>query len=643
MDKMKMHTKNIADENYAALEKLFPNALTEKIVGYDEEGKAIIERAIDVDVLRQEISCSVVEGREERYQFTWPDKKSAILLANAPINKTLRPIMEESVNFEKTENLYIEGDNLDVLKLLHETYLNKVKMIYIDPPYNTGKDFIYSDDFSEEAEEYFVDSGQKDDEGNRLVTNAESNGRFHTDWLNMMYSRMKIAKELLAQDGIMFVSIDDNEVENLTKICNEIFGAKNKVVPFIWSLPRGINAGLVARAHEYILCYAKDINAIGYFNNIDEENAISIERCNKKIDSRHPESIIEFKPGIRYEGPDKDISGVIEGSEKITIIGTMKFRNGQLIEPVSLSAGWTMKNMIQDWMKGEKVYDLKGQPIEEFFFKANGKLYSKKKVSTVSIKSLLRDIPDTQKARVEMEALFGSQDVFSYPKPTELVKLLAKLSTNDGDIIMDFFSGSATSADAIMQLNAEENTRRKYIMVQVPERVDEKSDAGKMGLNTICEIGKERVRRAGRKISETVNNEIDTGFRVLRLDESNMKNVYYNPSQVGQQSLFASTDNIKEDRTPEDLLFQVMLDLGVLLSSKIEEKVIAGKKVFNVADGFLIACFDSDVTEETVKAVAQEKPYYAVFRDSCMANDSVATNFEQIFATYSPETVRKVL
>lgn len=643
MDKLDMQTKNIADENYAALAKLFPNALTEKIVGYDESGKAIVERAIDVDVLRQEISCSIVEGREERYQFTWPDKKNAILLANAPISKTLRPVIEESVNFEKTENLYVEGDNLDVLKLLHETYLNKVKMIYIDPPYNTGKDFIYSDDFSKDAEEYLANSGQMDAEGNRLVTNAESNGRFHTDWLNMMYSRIKIAKELLAQDGIMFVSIDDNEVENLTKICNEIFGAKNKVVPFIWSLPRGINAGLIARAHEYILCYAKDINAVGYFNNIDEENAISIERCNKKIDNRHPESIIEFKPGIRYEGPDKDISGVIEGSEKITIIGTMKFRNGQLVEPVSLSAGWTMKNMIQDWMRGEKVYDLKGQPIEEFFFKANGKLYSKKRVSTVSIKSLLKDIPDTQKARVEMESLFGSQDVFSYPKPTELVKLLAKLSTNDGDIIMDFFSGSATSADAIMQLNAEENTRRKYIMVQVPERVDEKSDAGKMGLNTICEIGKERIRRAGKKIGEVENKEIDTGFRVLKLDESNMKDVYYNPSQVGQQSLFDMTDNIKEDRTPEDLLFQVMLDLGVLLSSKIEEKNIAGKKVFNVADGFLIACFDNDVTEETVKAVAQEKPYYAVFRDSSMANDSVATNFEQIFATYSPETVRKVL
>lgn len=638
MEKLKMYSANQVQENIVKIGTIFPNCMTERM-----NADGILEYAIDFDILKQELSTVIVEGNEERYQFTWPDKKNAILLANAPISKTLRPVIEESVNFEKTENLYIEGDNLDVLKLLHETYLNKVKMIYIDPPYNTGKDFIYSDDFSEEAEEYLANSGQKDAEGNRLVTNAESNGRFHTDWLNMMYSRIKIAKELLAQDGIMFVSIDDNEVENLTKICNEIFGEKNKVVPFIWSLPRGINAGLIARAHEYILCYAKDINAVGYFNNIDEENAISIERCNKKIDSRHPESIIEFKPGIRYEGPDKDISGVIEGSEKITIIGTMKFRNGQLVEPVSLSAGWTMKNMIQDWMRGEKVYDLKGQPIEEFFFKANGKLYSKKRVSTVSIKSLLKDIPDTQKARVEMEALFGSQDVFSYPKPTELVKLLAKLSTNDGDIIMDFFSGSATSADAIMQLNAEENTRRKYIMVQVPERVDEKSDAGKMGLNTICEIGKERIRRAGKKIGEALNKEIDTGFRVLKLDESNMKDVYYNPAQVQQQSLFASTDNIKEDRTPEDLLFQVMLDLGVLLSSKIEEKVIAGKKIFNVADGFLIACFDADITEETVKAVAQKKPFYAVFRDSSMANDSVATNFDQIFATYSPETVRKVL
>lgn len=645
MDRLKLQTKNMADENFELLSKLFPNALTETIIGYDEEGKAIIDRAIDADVLRQEIACAVVEGRDERYQFTWPDKRKAILNANAPISETLRPCREESVDFDNTENLYIEGDNLNVLKILQETYLGKVKMIYIDPPYNTGKDFIYKDNFTENFGEYIFNSGQLDMEGNRMYANFDGNGRFHTDWLNMMYIRIKLARNLLTEDGILLISIDDNEVSNMTKVCDEIFGAENKTIPFIWLLPRGINAGIVARAHEYILCYARDIHKCGYFNALKENKNISIERCNKKIDSRHPESTITFQPGIRYEGPDKDLSGILEGSERITIIGTMKFRNGRLVDPVTLSAGWTMKNMILDWMSGKSVTDLKGQPIEEFFFKENGRLYSKKKVSTISVKSVLKDIPDTQKARLQMEELFGSQDVFSYPKPIELPKILTKLITQDGDLVLDFFSGSATTAHAVMKLNSEDGGRRKFIMVQLPEEINSASEAYQAGYHNICEIGKERIRRAGKKILEENPDakDLDIGFRVLKLDSTNMKDVYYTPSET-QQTLFdLYADNIKEDRTPEDLLFQVMLDLGVLLSSKIEETEIAGKKVFNVADGFLFACFDSIITDEVVKAVAQKKPYYAVFRDSCMANDSVAANFEQIFATYSPETVRKVL
>ena len=372
----------------------------------------------------------------------------------------------------------------------------------------------------------------------------------------------------------------------------------------------------------------------------------------KKIDSRHPESIIEFPAGIRYEGKDQVLEGIIEGSEQITIIGKMVFRDGKLAEPVKLSAGWTMKNMILDWLAGKTVTDLKGQIIEEFFFKENGKLYSKKALSTETIKSILKDIPDTQIARKEMEALFGSQDIFSYPKTIELTRLFAKLATTDNDIILDFFSGSGTTAHAVMQLNAEDGGHRKFIMVQLPEETDEKSEAYKAGYQNICEIGKERIRRAGKKIREentdnssllTPNSKLDTGFRVLKCDTSNMKDVYYNPAEYEVNMFSRLEDNIKEDRTPEDLLFQVMLDLGVLLSSKIEETTIAGKKVFNVEDNYLIACFDSDVSEETIKAIAKQKPYYFVMRDSSMASDSVATNFDQIFATYSPDTVRKVL
>ena len=641
MDKLKMQTANKADENYRKLAELFPNAVTETI---DENGEVV--RAIDKDVLMQEIAVKVVDGREERYQFTWPDKKKSVLLANAPISKTLRPCREESVDFDNTENLYIEGDNLEVLKLMQETYLGKIKMIYIDPPYNTGNDFVYEDDFAQSTEEYLAGSGQFDEDGNRMVQNTESNGRFHTDWLNMIYPRLRLAKDLLADDGVIFISIDDNEVENLKKICNEVFGDVNAAFPFIWLLPRGINAGLVARSHEYILVYTKNSLVTKSFKRINNEQNYSIERCNKKIDNRHPESVIEFPAGIRYEGKDQTLDGIIEGSEQITIIGKMVFKDGKLAEPVKLSAGWTMKNMILDWLEGKTVTDLKGQVIEEFFFKENGKLYSKKALSTETIKSVLKDIPDTQIARKEMEELFGSQDIFSYPKTIELARLFAKLTTSTEDIVLDFFSGSATTAHAVMQLNAEDGGHRKFIMVQLPEATNEKSEAYKAGYKNICEIGKERIRRAGKKIKENsplTTQGLDTGFRVLKCDTSNMKDVYYRPDEVTQMAIGDYASNIKDDRTPEDLLFQVMLDLGILLSSKIEETTIADCKVFNVADGFLYACFDSDVSDAVVTAIAKEQPYYAVFRDSGMASDSVLTNFDQIFASISPSTVRKVL
>ena len=648
--KLRMKSKCIADENYAMLSKMFPNAVTERIVGYDENGNAVIERAIDADVLRQEISCSVVEGNDERYQFTWPDKKKSILLANAPVVATLRPCKEESVDFDNTGNLYIEGDNLDVLKLLQETYLGKVKIIYIDPPYNTGNDFIYEDDFTERIKDYVEHSGQYDGDGNRLVKNVDSNGRFHTDWLNMMYSRLKLAKNLLADDGVIFISIDDNEMENLRKICSEIFGASNYVNHFAWICNitgRQISGKGAAKTWESILVYAKDINMISEFN-------INISFAKNKMPDTYKgfnkdirrDDIGEFAVGdtlynhnrkfneetrpnlvfsIFYNPVTEEIVPGEIGEVKVGFVELLPHANGDGTHKYH-AWRWSRQKIVNE------SYNLIVLPNSSGGYEVYTRI---RDFNTTLLKDLITNVSNGD---TEVQKLFGGKKYFDYPKSVDLLKILIGAVKDKDALILDFFSGSATTAHATMQLNREDGGNRQYIMVQIPDGIDEKSEAYKDGYHNLCEIGKERIRLAGAEIKEA-----DIGFRVLKLDSSNMKDIYYNPAQIQQRSLFDSTDNIKEDRTPEDLLFQVMLDLGRLLSSKIEEKTIAGKKVFNVADGFLIACFDNDVTEKTVKAVAQEKPYYAVFRDSSMANDSVATNFEQIFATYSPETVRKVL
>lgn len=639
-----MKSLDAAEDNVTKIAALFPQCVTERL---NKDGQP--ELAIDFDKLRDELSKDLLDGAEERYQFTWPDKRAASRLANEPTDKTLRPDVGASVDFWNTQNLYIEGDNLDVLKVLRENYLGAIKMIYIDPPYNTGNDFVYNDDFAQSREEFEATNGAYDEEGNQLIDpmqrNTESNGRFHTDWLNMIYPRLKVARDLLADDGIIFISMDDNEFENLRKVCNEIFGEQNNLTPFIWHLPRGINAGIIARAHEYVLVYCKNIQLVKNFNRIGEEE-YSIERCNKKIDSRHPESTITFPAGIRYEGEDKTMSGVLEGSEKVTILGEMVFKNGRLANPVTLSAGWTMKAMIESWLRGEKVLDTKGQPIEEFFFKENGKLYSKKRMSTFSIKSVLNEMPDTQKARVEVGELLGSQDIFPYPKTIELAKLFAKLHTSNDDIILDFFSGSATTAHAVMKLNAEDGGKRKFIMVQLPEITDEKSEARKAGYETICQIGEERIRRAGKRVKEEAGlngQDLDTGFRVLKLDSSNMEDVFYTPEDFDAQNIFTTVDNVKSDRTPLDLLFQVLPELNIELSARIETQEVNGKKVFFVDGNYLIATFDTEVNESTVTEIAKMKPQYFVMRDASAANDNVLDNFEQIFRHYSPETVRKIL
>ena len=629
MENLKMHSLDGVQRNIELIGKLFPNAITE----VKRNGK--VEHAIDFDVLRQELSDSIVEGREERYQFTWPDKKKAMLAANAPITATLRPVVTDSVGKDGTpggfdsENLYIEGDNLEVLKLLQETYLGKVKMIYIDPPYNTGNDFVYNDDFSVECGEWRVKSGDYDESGNRMVTNTESNGRFHTDWLNMIYPRLKLAKDLLADDGAVFISIDDNEVQNLMAMCDEVFGTSNFLATFVWQKKYGpANAAKgVSATHEYILLYGK---------NSDVWMPGLLPRSDEQLKA--------------YKNPDNDPRGVWRASDLSarTYSASCDYiitgPTGLKFSPPPSRSWIVNKESYQKLLADNRITfgsDGTGRPMQKKFI-------TEVKGGITPETWLPRERGgDNKIARYELKDIFP-ENLFDTPKPSKLISYLITISGVEKDaIILDFFSGSATTAHAVMKLNAEDGGHRKFIMVQLPEKTDEKSEAYKAGYKNICEIGKERIRRAGRKIKEdaglTAPADLDIGFRCLRLDESNMKPVYYTPDEISQQDMFSLVDNVKSDRTPEDLLFQVMLDLGVLLSSPIEVKEIAGKKVFNVADGFLLACFDHDVTEETVKAIAQMKPYYAVFRDSSMANDSVATNFDQIFETYSPETVRKVL
>lgn len=627
MDKLKMHTPNKADENFKKLAALFPNAVTETT---DENGEVV--RAIDKDVLMQEISCTVVEGKEERYQFTWPDKKKSVLLANAPISKTLRPCCEESVGKDGTpgsfdsENLYIEGDNLEVLKLLQETYLGKIKMIYIDPPYNTGNDFVYEDDFTKNIDEYLSNSGQFDEEGNRMIINTESNGRFHTDWLNMIFVRLRLAKDLLSDDGFIFISIGEEEIENLYKVCDEVFGSELHLGTFIWKRRQMVDSRSktgVSEDHEYLLCFAKQKN-----NRIRGQNTDMSKYSNPDNDPRG-------------DWMSADMTGLATASQRPNLHYDLKNPKTGIVY-LCPPNGWRYerKRMSQLIENDEVIFpeNPNGRPRRKKFARDLQSAYS-------GLSTVLNTVFNTQATR-ELKTIFDGEDYFDFPKPVDYIKMIIEQGSSGNDIVLDFFSGSATTAHAVMQLNAEDGGRRKFIMVQLPEKTDEKSEAYKAGYKNICEIGKERIRRAGKKIKEDsplTTQNLDIGFRVLKCDTSNMKDVYYSPTDYDANLFDLMTDNIKEDRTPEDLLFQVMLDLGIELSSKIEETEIAGKKVFNVADGFLIACFDADVTDETIKAIAQKQPYYFVMRDSSLANDSVAANFEQIFAAYSPDTVRKVL
>jgi len=648
MNKLEMQSKNIVDENIEFLAQKFPNCIVE---ARDEDGN--LTKMVDFDLLKQELSKVVVEGNQERYVMTWPDKKQAILTTNAPISKTLRPCREESVDFDNTENLYIEGDNLDVLKLLRETYLNKIKMIYIDPPYNTGHDFVYEDDFAIDTEEYLQRSNQVDDQGNKLFVNNDTNGRFHTDWLNMIYPRLKLSKDLLTDDGVIFISIGQDELDNTIKLCNEIFGEKNKlgIISRQMKSGGGSQGNFFTHNIDYVVVYSKIIDKCRLFktdmsdeliekvyNQIESSGARKGERYRSM--GLYQASLTEFRPNQKYfiECPDGErVLPPCQIQDEIMHDGDGRWR-------------WSKERFIAELEKGNIEFkETSSSPlVNEFGQKAKWNIYTK-----IWLSDRQEDGTTPSDLITKFENRHSSKELnfmnipFDFAKPVGLIKYLIKILHQDEDInILDFFSGSATTAHAVMQLNAEDGGNRKYICVQIPEPCDKNSEAFKAGYNNICEIGKERIRRAGKRIKEEnqmIAPNLDIGFRCLKLDTSNMKDIYYKPAELNQSSLLDYVTNIKEDRNTEDLLFQVMLDMGVMLSSEIKTMDIKGKKVFNVNDGNLVCCFDNELSEDVVTEIAKMKPLYAVFRDSSMKSDSVAVNFDQIFETYSHDTTRRII
>ncbi len=667
-EKLEMMSEDIIQDNIEYIASKFPNALKET---KDENGKLV--KRIDFDVLKQELSNVVIDDKKERYQMTWPDKKKSILLANSRINGTLRPVKEKSVDFDNTQNLYIEGDNLDVLKLLRETYLGKVKMIYIDPPYNTGNDFVYNDDFAQSSEEYLSNSGQYDDQGNRMMTNSESNGRFHTDWLNMMYPRLKVARDLLANDGVIFISIDDNELKNLITVCNEIFGEKNYIGLFtVENNPKGRkNSKFISVSCEYCLVYAKNIEQAYFIESVpknisdlnEDESGNFVHNSGRRVlvgENNFNKVVSKFDSDKHYSvyyrkidnslvlKKEKNIDDINEELINSGYVRYISYRNNEFVENTYTNT------------KFKELYEKKLLDIKD------NKIYEKNTSTTIRIKSLLankeydgvfnnikiKKIYDfkTTSAGTKFKELFNTNKVyFTAPKNVCLIETLMELfdiQSDDEFIVLDFFSGSATTAESVLRFNLKYNSKIKYILVQIPELIDINEDAYKDGYRTICDIGEERIRRAGKKIKEEnpmFTGDLDTGFRVLKLDSSNMNDVYYNPNTMTQSLLDDTVDNIKPDRTPLDLLFQVMLELGIELSAKITEKEINGKKYYQVNENDIVACFDDNLDNDLLTEIAKLQPLYAVFKDSSFATDSVGINNEQIFKTYSPGTKIKVL
>ena len=636
MEKLKMQSHDVIGSNTQKIAQLFPNCVTERL---GKDGKP--ELAIDFEKLQAELSNEIITEGEERYQFTWPDKRAAVRLANTPTTMTLRPCREESVDFDNTQNLYIEGDNLDVLKVLRETYLGKVKMIYIDPPYNTGNDFVYYDEFDVNKNIEEERNGFWDEDGNQTLSNFErntaANGRFHTDWLNMIYPRLKVARDLLMEDGVILISIDDCEQEHIKAICDEIYGSRNRISTFVWncSTAGGIRPKHVSKTHEYIFVYAKNID------NIPILWAPLSEGAQKMYNEKDEKGIFRSKEFVFKNSSTNE-------NQKYWITcpdGTkVKPRAGYIYRFVPETFEEAKTNNLVLFKKTTSSSSL----VDENGLPAKWNIFIKKYFGDglgCPSSLLPKDIISMyNKGTQDVQDLFDGNRVFENVKPESLVYYFTRVFTAKEDICLDFFSGSATTAHAVMKLNAEDGGNRKFIMVQLPEKTDEKSEAYKAGYKNICEIGKERIRRAAKKIKEEAGlsaQNLDIGFRVLKLDTSNLEDIYYTPQEFELQSLF--NENVKADRTNEDLLFQVMLDLGIELSAKIESKQIAGKNVHLVDDNYLVACFDRDVNESTITEIAKLQPIYFVMRDASAANDNVIDNFEQIFKHYSPDTNCRII
>jgi len=644
MEKLKMHSPNLMQDNVARIRELFPNCVTE---AKGEDGD--VKLAVDFDQLRQELAESIVEGPQERYLLNWPGKREALLTANTPIAKTLRPCREESVDFDTTKNLFIEGDNLDALKLLQETYLGKVKMIYIDPPYNTGKDFIYEDDFAEDANEYLIRSNQKDELGTRLVANTESNGRMHSDWLTMMYSRLRLARNLLDEDGVIFISINHKELANLRKIADEIFGEDNMLCLFSWRTDGNFdNQAKFKYCHEYVIAYAKQESRFPHPLVVDPSTPVDskifraeIRNTIVKNGPKNPPSQITLPVGF----PSAFESGAISTRSDAWphLLGDVRIENNKLTQSVQVYSGWSSKELLEAFIENDcqEIFDAKGQATV-FEITSTGAIEAVKVRGEPShVISMLTGFGGPQKATTDLLEIGVPFD--DYPKPVGLIKYLASMIRSPEFLALDFFSGSATTAHAIIQLNAEDGGNRRFIMVQLPELCDENTAAFKASYKTIAEIGKERIRRAGKKVLAGKCHDgwsKDIGFRVLKVDASSLADVYYTPDALDKANLDLFVDNIKPDRTPEDLLFQVMLDWGVGLALPLSKQAIQGKDVFFVDGNALAACFDNtgSVDEAFVKELATHHPLRVVFRDAGFKDSAVKINVEQIFKLLSPAT-----
>lgn len=638
IEKLDLQSPDLVNQNFEKLAVLFPNCVTESAEG----------KVIDFDLLKQELSHVVVDGHKERYRLEWPGKREAIVTANLPTNKTLRPVREDSVDFNTTENLYIEGDNLEVLKLLQESYLGKIKMIYIDPPYNTGKDFVYKDNFTQSSEEYNIESGQKDEYSQRLVVNPDTAGRYHSDWLTMMYPRLKLARNLLTEDGVIFISIDDNELHNLKKICDEIFGEQNFIVSLAVQLnPRGRHLdNFVARTHEAVLIYGRDAardstmtgieksgDMEGEYNLSDDRGAHRILGLRNRNQAFNPRTRPKLFYPLYINPIDKKVSTkkdelyyeevfpiTSEGVETCWTWGKDKItKENHLLTGVLVNNSWQV-------FRKDYLFDESGN----------------KALTLVKSLWVDKDI-NNDYGKKAIKSLFD-KNVMDFPKsPDLIIKLIKSGVIKTNEIILDFFSGSGTTAQSVMQLNAEDNGKRKFIMVQLPQTIDENHVAYNDGLKFITDLGKERIKRASNKIKEETNASIDYGFRVYRLDESNMQDVYYKPQDYNQGNLDLFADNVKPDRTADDLLAQVMLDWGLPLSSKIEQSTINGKQLFKVSENSLYACFDKGIDEDFAKVIAKDAPLRIVFRDNSFKDDTAKTNVKQLLKQLSPETEMKVI